>query len=257
MPSASRKAVLAAVATWCGARRSVSADGPASIKARLDAADARLLTKPKNGFAGPPAEATYPDWLEGEWKARTTFAGYELPAKDVIPRDKLFAEEDVPGFKKCSLAMFPDVGKDGVEFEMRWARDASGAVREDRAANLRAAMRGGLGYDAVERVDYKIAPSNPIAGLGFETGPNNPNRIRLVFAPGLTKNADRIELFINARQTEAPSADLFYVAEEMRQITYSARRSINGEYAHFVSYRRRSDAEVRCGLHRALLHTVI
>ena len=51
-----------------------------------------------------PGEAQYPSWLEGEWSASLQFAGYELPAKDLISRDALFAEADVPGFKKCSIA---------------------------------------------------------------------------------------------------------------------------------------------------------
>ena len=82
---------------------------------------------------------------DGEWKASLSFDGYELPAKDLIPREQLFAEPNVPGFQKCSIAFLPDVGKEGVTFPMRWARDASGKVREDRAFNLREAIRGGLG----------------------------------------------------------------------------------------------------------------
>ena len=78
-------------------------------------------------------------------------------------------------------------------------------------------------------------PNNSF-GLGSNTG--NPNRIKLVFAPGLTQNAERIELFLNTRESEAPSPDLFYTAEEMRQVTFSRSGSVNGEYAHFASYRR-------------------
>ena len=174
---------------------------PGSIKARLDSRDSRLLLKPQNPGLAVPTEAAYPAWLEGEWSAAQSFAGYELPAKNEIPRDALFGEADVPGFKKCSIALLPDVGKEGVAYTLTWMRDTDGVVRESRAANLRSAVRGGLGYDAVERVDYKDDPNNRF-GLGSNAG--NPNRLKLVFAPGLTTNADRIELFINARQTELP-----------------------------------------------------
>ena len=84
-------------------------------------------------------------------------------------------------------------------------------------------------------------PNNSF-GLGSNTG--NPNRIKLVFAPGLTQNAERIELFLNTREAEAPSPDLFYQAEEMRQVTFSRSGSVNGEYAHFASWRRRDDGSV-------------
>ena len=137
------------------------------------------------------------------------------------------------------------VGKEGVRFGLRWSRDASGVVREDRAYNYRSAVRGGLGYDAVERVDYKDDPNNPF-GLGSNTG--NPNRLKLVFAPGLTTNAERIELFVNERASERPDgrADLFYTSEAFRQVTFSAgqTRQVSGEYAHFISYRRLSDDRV-------------
>lgn len=186
-------------------------------------------------------------WLEGSWRTSLAFEGYELPAKDIISRDELFAEPNVPGFQKCSIALLPDVGKEGVDFEMRFARDSAGIVREERAANLRAAIRGGLGYDAVERVEYKADPMIPNP-FGI-----NPNRLSLVFARGLTLNAERIELFANSRETEQPSPDLFVSSEYLRQVTFSASktkvpRQVSGEYCHFFTWRRISDAEVRVNL---------
>ena len=43
---------------------------------------------------------------------------------------------------------------------------------------------------------------------------------------------------VPSAEAEAPSPDLFYTAEEMRQVTFSRSGSVNGEYAHFASYRR-------------------
>jgi len=240
-PVLSRQALLTAAscANLCALR--AAAGSAPSLKARLDMRDARLLTKPA-GMAAP-AEAAFPAWLEGDWSAALSFAGYELPAKDLIARDELFAEGRVPGFQKCSIAMLPDIGREGVRFDMRWARDGGGVVREDRVANMRSAVRGGLGYDAIERVDYKEDPNNRF-GLGSNAG--NPNRLKLVLAPGLTPNAERIELFINSREVEQPSDELYYTAEGVRQVTFSAgqTRQLNGEYAHFTSYRRVGEGQV-------------
>ena len=161
----SRQALLVATAaSLAGLSIQPTFAGPPSLKAKLDARDSSLLTKPSGG--APPGEAVFPAWMAGEWKVRQSFAGYELPAKDKIDRAELFAEADVPGFKKCSIALLPDVGKEGVSFPMRWAADSSGLVREDRVFNYRAATRGGLGYDAIERIDYKVAtplPTHPSA----------------------------------------------------------------------------------------------
>ena len=65
-------------------------------------------------------------------------------------------------------------------------------------------------------------------------------------APGLTVNAERVELFLNSRETEEPSPELFYLSESVRQVTFSAgqRRQVVGEYAHFWSFRRVSETRV-------------
>ena len=64
----------------------------ASLKSRLDSHDAAQLSKPY--ALSIPTELTYPPWLEGDWTAASSFAGYELPAKDKIER--------VPGNSKRS-----------------------------------------------------------------------------------------------------------------------------------------------------------
>ena len=101
----------------------------------------------------------------------------------------------------------------------------------------------GAPLDPTARRAWQEDPNNSF-GLGSNTG--NPNRIKLVFAPGLTVNAERIELFLNSRETEEPSPDLFYLSESVRQVTFSAgqRRQLVGEYAHFWSFRRVSETRV-------------
>jgi hypothetical protein len=160
-----------------------------------------------------------PPRLLGTWRATLSFDGYELPAKDLLSREEIFAEPTVPGLQKCSVALIPDVGKEGVHFEMRWVRGKDGAVREDRAANLRSAIAGGLGYDAIERVEYKADPMLPNP-FGI-----NPNRLSLVFVPGRTLNAERVEIFANARDWEAAAPDVFLESEYVRQVTFSSSRT--------------------------------
>ena len=145
-----RQALLSvAAASLAGSHILPATAATASLSERLGSRDAKNLAKPIFNVA--PPEARFPAWLDGDWQAALSFDGYELPVKDLVSRDSLFAEATVPGFQKCSIAFIPDVGKEGVRFPMRWAKDASGAVREDRVANLRAAIRGGLGYDAIVR----------------------------------------------------------------------------------------------------------
>ena len=150
---------MATAASLAGLSIQPTFAGPPSLKAKLDARDSSLLTKPSGG--APPGETVFPAWMAGEWKVKQSFAGYELPAKDKIDRTELFAEADVPGFKKCSIALLPDVGKEGVSFPMRWAADSSGLVREDRVFNYRAATRGGLGARRGSRLPA-CAPAAPI-----------------------------------------------------------------------------------------------
>ena len=95
-PTLSRQRLLTAALASFASSPSLPAfalpNPPASIKERLDSQNSQLLLKPLNQGLATPSEAAYPDWLEGEWNAAQSFAGYELPAKDLIPREALFAE---------------------------------------------------------------------------------------------------------------------------------------------------------------------
>lgn len=236
--SVGRQSLLRAVtAAACVTAASHSSAAAATLAERMRSRDALALSKPIFNIA--PAEAAYPEWFLGTWRATMSFDGYELPAKDLLTREEIFGEPTVPGLLKCSVAFIPDVGKEGVTFEMRWFRDGRGVVREDRSANLRSAIAGGLGYQAVERVEY-------MTDSGFGA---NPNRLSLVFIPGRTLNAERIELFANAREWESPVPDLFLESEYVRQVTFSSSRTsvprqVSGEYAHFFTFRRVADEKI-------------
>lgn len=64
-------------------------------------------------------------------------------------------------------------------------------------------MEGYLGPDLVSNVEY----------VGKE-----PNRATLNFKQMATRNAERIELFSNARETETKPDGTFYAAECLRQV---------------------------------------
>ncbi len=63
------------------------------------------------------------------------------------------ADVTTPGFQKLSILQVPDVGLGGT-YPLRFVRRADGAVVEDRAANIAAIVRGFLGAELVESVDY-------------------------------------------------------------------------------------------------------
>ena len=89
---------------------------------------------------------------------------------------------------------------------------------EDRSANLKSTVDAHLGgYGAVEKVN--------LASSG------NPNRISIDFVKNRTRNAKRIELFCNARESESVvslgasgdgnEVDIFLHSEYIRQVTFS------------------------------------
>jgi hypothetical protein len=227
----------ASVATFAPPLPSASA---ASLAERLRARDALQLKK--QIFNVPPQEAVYPAWLDGTWRVQSTFRGFEFPSAG-LPKESVMAEPTIPGFQKCSIALTSDVGKD-VQYLTRFIPRKPGVpdvgVVEDRAFSLASSINGHLGYRAVERVIY-------------EPG-SNPNRLSIVFRSALTRNAERIELFCNAREAEQVRDDVFICSEYLRQVTFSASttpgvaRQVSGEYAHFFTYRQLDSEHVKCNI---------
>jgi hypothetical protein len=102
-------------------------------------------------FASTPAQQTFPDFLEGEWKCETRFSGYSFPSA-TVSKERLVRDTSVPGFLKLSIASLADVGA-GAEHTLRFLRRADGAVVADTAANLASAVDGFLRAPAVQAVD--------------------------------------------------------------------------------------------------------
>lgn len=213
-----------------------------SLAARLAARDPSQLTNRVFNLA-TPAVQVYPEWLRGDWIVTSTFAGFVFPSTR-IPKDRLTAANNaanIPGFQKCSIiaAHTADIG--GPSVRRPWSVDVATGW-EDRAFNLQQSASASLGYPAVRTVTY-----NPR---------RNPNRISMDFTDYRTVNAERIELFCNAREssnaiatstniqngtTDAPPPT-FVCAEYLRQVTFGTGSTVGvprqavTNYANFWTY---------------------
>lgn len=153
-------------------------------------------------------------------------------AKAFIPKDAIIDDTSLPGFRRLSVAMIPDVGETPVKHRLRFRRiedEGASRVEEDRAFNLKQALEAELGRGAVTSLDYDPG--------------DNPNRLSLALLPGVTPNARRIELFWNSRASIGPNAadsseiqaQSFRMAEDIRQVTITpqlAETTTVGDYRH-------------------------
>lgn len=165
--------------------------------------------------------------MQGKWKVASSFRGYIFPS-DKIPKSQLTQDFQIPGFQKCSIAATCDVGKENVPWELT----VDGV--EDRQATLASQINGYLGYTGVSEVIYD--------------GKANPNRISIDFVDYKTINAERIELFCNARESEEYTRDdgaqIFVCSEYVRQVTFGGGsevgipRQVVGNYANFWTWKK-------------------
>jgi len=222
---------------------SVSSGASGGLVARLSQRDPSAL---KNSmFNIPPAAQVYPDFMRGEWKGQSQFNGFLFPSKTVA-KDKIISNVLIPGFQKCSIASVCDVGKDLVTYQMKIDQKTG---LEDRSFNLAQIIDANLGYKAVDNVIYDPK--------------TNPNRISIDFVKYKTRNAERIELFCNARESElvqlptsennASSLRIFVCSEYIRQVTFSysqefgVARQVVGNYAQFWTWREQVDESTLTG----------
>jgi len=186
------------VATGVAVLHGPPANAADTLVEKLARRDSKVLTK--SLFSARPDEMVYPSWFEGEWDTTVKFNGFEFPTIEKFPKEALVADVAVAGFQKLSIAQLVDVGKPSTTYRTRWLSrpqggaggGASSVCVEDRAFNLKNAIDATLGFERVapvERVDYDAKA--------------NPNRCSISFR-GTTRNAERIELFTNARASETP-----------------------------------------------------
>jgi hypothetical protein len=203
--------------------RAVGGGGLASKLAKLDPA-----ALSNSVFNVPPGAQVYPEFLRGGWDISCKFGGFLFPSQK-IPRERVTANSQTPGFQKCSIAAICDVGKD-TSYRMR-IDETSGL--EDRQFTLKSQIDNYLGYNAVSEVLYNAKA--------------NPNRISIDFYEYKTKNAERIELFCNARESEmVAETGVFVCSEYIRQVTFGTGSEVGiprqavGNYAHFWTFRKNS-----------------
>ena len=134
-----------------------------------------------------------------------------------------------------------DVGKDRVEYLMKIDTPTG---LEDRNFNFQQTIDAYLGYPAVNQVFYDAR--------------KNPNRISIDFNDYRTANAERIELFCNARESEeyegADGSNIFVHSEHVRQVTfgtgstYGVPRQVGTNYGLFWTWKRTSDNDLNGNL---------
>lgn len=186
--------------------------------------------------------------MRGDWQINLSFAGYLFPSKS-ISKDKIVSNVNIPGFQKCSIASIADVGRDNTSYRMN-INEKTGL--EDRITTLTTSIDAHLGYAAVKDVLYKINDPSPSV--------NNPNRLSIDFVKNRTRNAERIELFCNARESELvpnprdESLKIFVNSEYVRQVTFSlsqefgVARQVVGNYGQFWTWKQVSgDDDVLTG----------
>jgi len=197
----------------------------AEARTSLEAATARG-DFPKQVFASTRARViAYPTWLEGEWIERVDFGGATFPdARFDFARLSRAAE--TPGFRKLSVARTPDVGRERTtEHRVRFTRVEGRGVVEDREFNMREVMEAYLGPDAVESVTT-----------------DGDDRMTIRLTRGASPNAERIELFTNARESETAKDGTFYASESVRQVAlgygteYGTARMSPTDYEHVWTF---------------------
>ena len=190
-------------------------------------------------FNIPPGPQLYPEFMHGDFDVTMKFRGFLFPSTS-IPKEKVVANVAIPGFQKLSIATVGDVGREVTNYQM--SIDKSTKL-EDRKVSLSSSINGHLGYDAVREVIYDPK--------------DNPNRISIDFIPNRTRNANRIELFCNGRESELVSAEesasgqtVFLCAEYIRQVTFGlsqefgVARQVVGNYGHFWTWRDSSSGTI-------------
>lgn len=207
-----------------------------SLGDRLAQRKAELLVKPI--FNRPPGQTLYPPWLAGTWDVAQQFDGFVFPSR--IPRDRIMREPTVPGLQRLSVVSIPDMGKSPCSFQMRFLPAASGRCVEDKRFNLASVVDGSLEARIIQRVEYEPE--------------RNPNRLSAVLRPGKERNAERIELFFNSRDSDDISEDTFVASQHLRQVTFGGSvnagvvRQVSGSYGQYETFARQSDGRVRRNL---------
>jgi hypothetical protein len=205
-----------------------------SLAAKLSKRDPAALVN--SIFNVPPSAQVYPDFLRGQWNISCKYGGYLFPSQKVT-RDRLTANFGIPGFQKCSIVALSDVGKESFDYTL--SIDETTGL-EDRSTSLTTQINANLGYSAVSEILYNQR--------------TNPNRLSVDFVEYRTRNAERIEIFVNGRESEiVPETNTFVCSEYIRQVTFGTGQNVGvprqavTNYAHFWTWKRNEDASIVTG----------
>ena len=236
---------LASPASAAAAESKAEVAAALGLAERLSMRDASYLTN--SIFNAPPRTQVHPQFMRGCWDITETFKGYVFPSKKV-DKNKIVGNLNVPGFQKCSIANIGDIGAGGEKgVAYRKCIDEVTGM-EDRRVGVASSIDAHLGYKAVEKVEYD----------GDRAG-GNPNRMSVKMLEMLTRNAERIELFYNARESETvespkdPNLKIFVCSEHCRQVTFSLSkefgiaREVVGNYASYYTWRECADGNTITG----------
>jgi hypothetical protein len=205
------------------------------LAARLASRDPKQLQNKL--FNLPPSVQVFPEWMAGDWTISSTFNGFIFPST-TISKQRIVNNSLIPGFQKCSIAATSDVGKDAT-YQFRIDPVTR---QEDRPYNLKQSINAYLGYEAVSGVIMAVS---------------NPNRISIDFVDYETINAERIELFCNARESQEfvrDSQPAFVHSEYIRQVTFGTGttvgvpRQVVTNYAHFYTWQQTDTDHLRGNL---------
>lgn len=211
------------------------------LAAKLSKRDPAAL---KNSvFNIPPAGQIYPSFMRGEWEVSLKFSGYIFPSEK-ISKQSIASNVNIPGFQKCSIAAIADVGRDDTTYRMR-IDEKTGL--EDRS------------YSISNSIEAHLGTQNPVQSVVYDPS-SNPNRMTINFDRYRTRNAERIELFFNGRESELvrgnnddDDSSIFVCSEYTRQVTFSlsqefgVARQVVGNYAHFWTWRQQPSSDILIG----------
>ncbi|KAL3777785.1 hypothetical protein ACHAW5_003515 [Stephanodiscus triporus] len=190
-------------------RHTATAGGGTSEQARR----ARPVATPKLAFNVPPGPQVYPRSCAGRGRYHD-LPRLRLPSA-AISKDRIASDLDVPGFQRLSIAMVGD-GTEAANYVMDVDRVTG---LEDRGTSMSTSIDSHLGYRAVR-------------GISID------------FVPQRTRNANRIEIFCNARSpnrsrrrrrrrrrptarhrsSSTSSPPIFVCSEHVRQVTSTVAR---------------------------------
>jgi len=202
-----------------------------SLRTRLDSKSVEKIV-----FNSIPKPIQYPIYLLGTWNVSELFTGFEIPLlssqNTTITKQEIIKNIELPGFQKCSIAAFADIGKImDSSYQMRFNLPSqmknSDCCYKDLKFCVESSINSHLNGSVIDSI--------------FE---RNANQTSIDFKRGSTLNAEHIELFRNRVEVESDSrTDWFFVLEQWRQVTtgystsFGRARSVNTDYTHVWGFR--------------------